>query len=87
MKNKEIIANAAIQIGLLTPEEAEERLDKNLDIPLHTINGWNLRGKYKVKQGEEPIIEVRLWKKKEGSGSEFYLAKAKLYIENQLKKE
>lgn len=83
MKNKEIIANAAIQIGLLTSAEATERLEKDLEIPLHTINGWNLRGNYRVKQGEEPVVEVKLWKRKDGKKG-FYLAKAKLYTENQI---
>ena len=37
MKNQEIIAKAAIKIGLLTVEEAERRLRNGEDIPLHTI--------------------------------------------------
>lgn len=46
MKNQEIIAKAAIKIGLLTVEEAERRLRNGEDIPLHTIQGWRLRGNF-----------------------------------------
>ena len=61
MKNQEIIAKAAVQIGLLTAAEAEKRLQNGEDIPLHTIQGWRLRGDYKVKDGVKPF-EVKLWK-------------------------
>lgn len=61
MKNQEIIAKAAISIGLLSAEEAEKRLQNEEDIPLHTIQGWRLRGDYKVKDGIKPF-EVKLWK-------------------------
>lgn len=85
MKNKEIIANAAIQIGLLTSAEATEKVEKDLEIPLHTINGWKQLGKYKLKEGEEGI-EVQLWRQKE-DGKGFYKAKAFLYREEQLEME
>lgn len=81
MKNEEIIARAAIQAGLLTEEEAKYFLDTGEEIPLHTVQGWKLRGDYRVRDGEIPI-EVRLWKKKEGGG--FYLAKAGLYSQEQM---
>lgn len=83
MKNQEIIAKAAIKIGLLTVEEAERRLRNGEDIPLHTIQGWRLRGNYKVKDDAEPV-EVKLWKKQEDE--RFYLAKAYLYSEEQVQR-
>ena len=79
MKNEEIIARAAIQMGLLTEEEAKKLIDEGKEIPLHTLQGWKYRGDYQVKEGERP---VKLWKKKEDGG--FYLAKARLYSEKQL---
>lgn len=83
MKNQEIIAKAAISIGLLSAKEAEKRLQNGEDIPLHTIQGWRLRGDYKVKDGVKPF-EVKLWKKQEDS--RFYLARAYLYSEEQVQK-
>lgn len=82
MKNKEIIARAAVAAGVLASEDAEEMVNRGEDIPFHTIQGWNLRGDYRVKEGEEGM-EVKLWRKKEG-GEKFYLAKAFLYREDQL---
>ena len=82
MKNKEIIARAAVAAGVLASEDAEEMVNLGEDIPFHTIQGWNLRGDYRVKEGEEGM-EVKLWRKKEG-GEKFYLAKAFLYREDQL---
>lgn len=82
MKNKEIIARAAVAAGVLTSEDAKEMVNRGEDIPFHTIQGWNLRGDYRVKEGEEGM-EVKLWRKKEG-GEKFYLAKAFLYREDQL---
>lgn len=83
MKNQEIIAKAAVQIGLLTAAEAEKRLMNGEDIPLHTLQGWRLRGNYKVKDDAEPI-EVKLWKRQEDG--QFYLAKAYLYSEEQVQR-
>lgn len=83
MKNQEIIAKAAIKIGLLRVDEADRRLRNGEDIPLHTIQGWRLRGDYKIKDGAEPV-EVKLWKKQEDG--RFYLAKAYLYSEEQVQR-
>lgn len=83
MKNQEIIAKAAVQIGLLTAAEVEKRLMNGEDIPLHTLQGWRLRGNYKVKDDAEPI-EVKLWKRQEDG--QFYLAKAYLYSEEQVQR-
>lgn len=82
MTNKEIIAQAALEIGLYTEEEVKKMLENEEEIPLHTINGWNQLGKYRVKDGEEGI-EVRLWRKKE-TGTGFYKAKSFLYRLEQL---
>ena len=82
MTNKEIIAQAALKIGMYTEEEVKKILENEEEIPLHTINGWNQLVKYHVKDGEEGI-EVRLWRKKE-DGKGFYKAKAFLYCLEQL---
>lgn len=81
MKNEEIIARTAVQVGLLTEEEVKRLMDAGKEIPLHTLQAWKYRGDYQVKDGEQPV-EVKLWKKKEDGG--FYLAKARLYSEEQL---
>lgn len=81
MKNEEIIARAAVHVGMLTEEEAKKLMDAGKEISLHTLQGWKYRGDYQVKDGEQPV-EVKLWKKKEDGG--FYLAKARLYSEKQL---
>ena len=83
MKNQEIIAKAAVQIGLLTAAEAEKRLMNGEDIPLHTLQGWRLRGNYKVKDdAEESKINISLI----GEDGQFYLAKAYLYSEEQVQR-
>ena len=82
MKNREIIANAAVQTGILTAEEAKDALENGGEIPLHTLQGWNLRGSYRVKSGEEGI-SVKLWRKRENE-DRFYLARAYLYRFEQL---
>lgn len=82
MKNKEIIANAAVKAGMLTEIEAKDAIERDIEISLHTVQGWNLHGSYRVRDGEEGI-EVKLWKKKEGE-NKFYLAKAYLYRLEQL---
>lgn len=84
MKNREIIANAAVKARMMSATEARRIVENGIDIPLHTLQGWNLRGNYRVKDGEEPI-EVKLWKKKENGG--FYLVKAYLYREDQMELE
>lgn len=84
MKNQEIIANAAVQIGLLSEDEAKRRVQVGEDIPLHTLQGWKLRGNYHVKEDAEPL-EVKLWKRQEDG--RFYLAKSYLYSKEQVLKE
>lgn len=81
MKNQEIIATAAVMAGIMTAEEAKKCVESGAEIPMHTVQGWKLRGNYYVKDGEDPV-EVKLWKKKECGG--FYLAKAYLYSIKQM---
>lgn len=83
MKNEEIIAKAAITAGLITEEEVTKLLNQERELPIHTLQGWNRRGNYRVKAGEMPL-EAKLWKKKDGKNSGFYLAKAKLYTKDQI---
>ena len=82
LKNKEIIAKAAVQLGMYTDEEIEYMLLNDKEIPLHTLKGWNRYGSFKVKDGEEGM-EVRLWRRKEDKKG-FYKAKAYLYKREQL---
>ena len=86
MKNREIIAKAAVQIGLLSANDAKRGIGPHAgeDIPMHTLQGWKLRGKYNVKEDAEPL-EVKLWKKQDDG--KFYLAKAYLYSKEQVIKE
>lgn len=80
MKNQEIIANAAVEAGVLSRQEAGALLDTGEDIPFHTAQGWKIKG-YSVRE-EEQGTEVRIWKKKDGGG--FYLTKAFLYSREQV---
>lgn len=84
MKNQEIIAKAAVQAGLLLADKAKRMIEAGEDIPLHTLQGWKLRGNYHVKEDAEPL-EVKLWKRQEDG--RFYLAKAYLYSKEQMVKE
>lgn len=84
MKNQEIIAKAAVQAGLLPADEVKRMIEAGEDIPLHTLQGWKLRGNYHAKEDAEPL-EVRLWKRQEDG--KFYLAKAYLYSKEQVLKE
>ena len=83
MKNQEIIAKAAVRVGILTAAEAERRIKSGEDIPLHTAQGWKLRGDYMVKDNAAPI-KVKLWKRQEDG--RFYLARSYLYLADQMRK-
>lgn len=74
MTNEQIIANVAISEGIYTEEEINEMLEAGKEIPLHTLQGWNERGKIigkriKIKKGEHGI-ETRLWRKKNEKSKE-----------------
>ena len=60
MNNEQIIYEIAV--GLFGEEVTEKMLEDYGEIPLHTLQGWKLRG-FKVKKGEKGL-ESRLWKKK-----------------------
>ncbi|MFR3625267.1 MAG: hypothetical protein ACLTU1_16795 [Blautia wexlerae] len=83
MKNEDIIAKAAITAGIITEEEVTKLFNQGRELPIHTLQGWNRRGNYRVKAGEVPL-EAKLWKKKDGEQGGFYLAKAKLYTKDQM---
>ena len=40
-----------------------------MEIPLHTVQGWNMRGPYKIKKGEHGI-ETKLWRKRKRKAHE-----------------
>ena len=92
MTNEQIIADVAITSGIYTAEEVEEMVESGREIPLHTIKGWDARGR-KIKVGEHGI-ETKLWKKKskkdgqendsEVTDKDFYLAKAFLFTKDQV---
>ena len=65
MTNEQIIAEIAIEI--YGEEVVMNMIDEGVDIPLHTLQGWNQRsgGKTRIKKGEHGI-ECKLWKKKKG---------------------
>ena len=95
MTNEEIIYKAAILAGLYNEEEISYMVEKGIDIPIHTISGWKLRGNYKIKPGERGI-ETRLWKQKKQKGkgeadgnnhNGFYLTKAYLFTKEQVELE
>lgn len=82
MTNIEIIANAAVENGMYSDEEAQWLLNHKEEIQLHTLQCWKKQGNFRLKEGEKGI-EVKLWKKKsEGKG--FFKTKAFLYKRNQL---
>ncbi len=90
MTNAQIIEGVARSI--YGDDAVDSMIRSGIEIPLHTVKGWNERGSYKVRKGEHGI-ETRLWKKKaakdaddEGIDQEFYLAKAFLFTSKQVEK-
>lgn len=85
MNNEQIIIEKAIE--LYGEDAVNALLEKGIEMPLHTLQGWKARG-YKVKKGEHAIAEVKLWKKKRNSlgnlPSDFYLCKTSLFSEEQV---
>lgn len=67
MTNEQIITELAMQ--LYGEENVTEMLSEGIEPPLHTLQGWTLRG-YKVKKGEHALIETKLWKKKKRKSSD-----------------
>lgn len=96
MKNEQIIAEIAFEI--YGEDLVKEMLENGIEIPLHTAQGWALRGPYRIKKGECGI-EVRLWRKKRkennpseidnsmnSSGGDFYLCKSFLFRGDQIER-
>lgn len=61
MTNEQIITELAMQ--LYGEDKVMEMLSEGIEPPLHTLQGWALRG-FKIKKGEHAIAETKLWKKK-----------------------
>ena len=69
MTNQEIIASVAIAEGIFNDEEIMEMIEEGIEIPLHTLQGWSIRGRkmgkeLRIKKGEHGI-ETRLWKRRD----------------------
>lgn len=62
MTNFQIIAEAAIQEGLYTEEQALAILEEDGCLPLHTFGEWKRMG-YSVKKGETAALKAEIWKK------------------------
>lgn len=67
MTNEQIITELAMQ--LYGEENVMEMLSEGIEPPLHTLQGWALRG-YKVRKGEHALVETKLWKKKKNHDRE-----------------
>ena len=67
MTNEQIITELAMQ--LYGEENVMEMLSEGIEPPLHTLQGWALRG-YKVRKGEHALVETKLWKKKKRKSSD-----------------
>lgn len=61
MTNEEIIADVATSI--YGEDAVMDMLEKGLEIPLHTLQGWASRG-FKIKKGAHAVAETKLWKKR-----------------------
>ena len=90
MTNSQIIEGVARSI--YGNEAVDSMISSGTEIPLHTVQGWNARGSYRVKKGEHGV-ETKLWKKKKPKDTDdgdidqgFYLAKAYLFTINQVEK-
>ena len=75
MTNEQSIYEIAVQ--LFGEEAVEQMLEEYGEIPLHTMQGWALRGNYRVKKGEHGL-ECRLWKKKKRQRAEQESADTKI---------
>lgn len=91
MTNEQIITNVAYSIW--GEDTVNDMISKNIEIPLHTISGWNSRihgtGRYIVKKGQHGV-QTKLWKQRkkktfeEDQKETFYLAKSYLFRADQL---
>lgn len=91
MTNEQIIEGIAIQ--LYGVEEVKRLLEENMEIPLHTVQGWTARN-YRVKKGEHAVAVTKLWKRKKNEPEEviedeehqFFLAPAYLFEASQVER-
>ena len=67
MTNEQIITELAMQ--LYGEDKVMEMIEEGIEPPLHTLQGWALRG-YKIKKGEHALVETKLWKKKKKKDEE-----------------
>ena len=61
MTNFQLIANAAVQEGLYTQDEALAILAEQGELPLHTFKEWQNRG-YTVRKGEHAKLTAQIWR-------------------------
>ena len=90
MTNSQIIEGIARDV--YGDDAVDNMIRSGIEIPLHTAQGWNMRGSYRIRKGEHGI-ETKLWKKKvakelddEGTNQGFYLAKSYLFTSMQVEK-
>lgn len=81
MTNIQRICEAAILSGVYTPEEIQQMLENDIEIPLHTKSRWRKKG-MKVREGAEGIT-TKLWLKK-GKEDKYYLVDVILYSEDMV---
>ena len=67
MTNEQIIKEIAVQV--YGEEKVMKMLEAGMEIPLHTVQGWNMRGPYKIKKGEHGL-ETKLWRKRKRKADE-----------------
>ena len=72
--NEQIIYENAISAGIFTEEEAMSILEKEGELPLHSLSGWKIRSpkgyEIRIRKGEHAILTINLWKKKKKKKSE-----------------
>ena len=101
MTNEQIIQQAAVTSGLFTQETVDTFAAEGVRLPLHTYQEWRRLG-YQVKQGEEAVLVVNLWRfskvavdtedsareqeAENATGERAYMAKAHLFLGSQVEK-
>ena len=101
MTNEQIIQQAAVTSGLFTQEAVDAFVSEGLCLPLHTYQQWRRLG-YQVKQGEEAVLVVNLWRfskvavdtedsareqeAENATGERAYMAKSHLFLGSQVEK-
>ena len=75
MTNFNIVANAAIEAGILTKEAVDDIIQNKDELPIHTFKEWQKKGYY-VRKGEKAKLTTDIWKR----------SKKKVYI-NEMSEE